>query len=63
MNKTFVWILIAAALVLFAIGMAIRALFLVIGCAVLLGIAALIWRSLRRTEARTRSDADTPNRR
>ncbi len=61
MNKTFVWILIAAALVLFAIGMAIRALFLVIGCAVLLGIAALIWRSLRRTEGR--GGADTPNRR
>ncbi|QIK41848.1 hypothetical protein [Pontivivens nitratireducens] len=61
MNKTFVWILIAAALVLFAIGMAIRALFLVIGCAVLLGIAALIWRSLRRTEGR--SDTDTSKRR
>jgi len=61
MNKTFVWILIAAALVLFAIGMAIRALFLVIGCAVLLGIAALIWRGLRRTEGR--GGADTSKRR
>jgi len=50
MSKTTVWILIAIALALFAIGMAIKALFLILGCAILLGIAALIWRRLRTTD-------------
>ncbi|WP_316015451.1 hypothetical protein [Roseobacter sp. HKCCA0434] len=47
MGSKLVWTLLALALLLFAIGMALRAFFLLIGCAILIAIAAVIWRRVR----------------